>query len=575
MASLAFGIDLGTSTSEICVYNNGQLLPISDPRTKSPVVPSIVGINKRGELVVGEDARSIADLPGRGAMEFKRLMGTGEGRVQLMEREYRPEELSALVLRRLQANAEAVMGTTVTDVVVSVPAFWPDSAKAATRAATEIAGLNAVRLVAEPTAAAMAFGVNHLDAEECVVVFDFGGGTLDISVVEMMEGVLEVRCSFGDPQLGGKDVDAALIGYALERFRGNYPGVDVPETAIPRLKSECERLKKTLSTSVSAEGLVPALTVAGGLPIDFEFELTRRDLDSLLSPLLKRARSCVEEGLARNSKRVERSAISRVLLVGGTTYIPAVRQLVAEIFGCEPSAEVEPDLAVAKGAAVQAALSAGLIERERGLIVTDVAPFGLGIDVVNDVGGRLRLVYEPLVEPQTTIPYSVRRRYSLLHDEQDQVEVHLYQDPHGTARTPDDAVDTGIVGLITDIPPSFSGEPHPIEIAFSYDIDGLVRLRATLPDLEGKEAELVYRASEFRMNDSELEEYRSRLASGESAAYDSLEERAEALLKEKDSPELARVLADFRAARASSNLSATEAAADDLTAILFRYLTEG
>ena len=343
---------------------------------------------------------------------------------------------------------------------------------------------------------------------------------------------------------------------------------------MPRLKSECERLKKTLSTSVSAEGLVPALTVAGGLPIDFEFELTRRDLDSLLSPLLKRARSCVEEGLARNSKRVERSAISRVLLVGGTTYIPAVRQLVAEIFGCEPSAEVEPDLAVAKGAAVQAALT-GLIERERGLIVTDVAPFGLGIDVVNEVGGRLRLVYEPLVQPQTTIPYSVRRTYSLLHDRQAQVEVHLYQDPHGTALTPDDAVDTGIVGLITDIPPSSSGEPHPIEIAFSYDIDGLVRLRATLPDLEGKEAELVYRASEFRMTDSELEEYRSRLASEESATYDSLEERAEALLKEKDSPELARVLADFRAARASSNLSATEAAAEDLRAILFRYLTEG
>ena len=189
MASLAFGIDLGTSTSEICVYSNGQLLPISDPRTKSPVVPSIVGINKRGELVVGEDARSIADLPGRGAMEFKRLMGTGEGRVQLMEREYRPEELSALVLRRLQANAEAVMGTTVTDVVVSVPAFWPDSAKAATRAATEIAAqCRSPRCGAD--GGSHGLGVNHLDAEECVVVFDFGGGTLDISVVEMMEGVL-------------------------------------------------------------------------------------------------------------------------------------------------------------------------------------------------------------------------------------------------------------------------------------------------------------------------------------------------------------------------------------------------
>lgn len=239
----AIGIDLGTSTSEICVYRKGESQPIPDPSSKVPIIPSIVAINSKREPLVGENARSRVDLPGEGIREVKRKMGTGE-KIVLQGNEYRPEEISALILRQLKENAQEALGATIKEVVISVPANFPDAARQATLTAGELAGLKVLRLINEPTAAALAFGINNIDLEEQLVVFDFGGGTLDITVLEMVAGVLDVKSSFGDSQLGGKDLDEKMIALILGKFQAEYPDAQISEKSRSALKSVAESAKK-------------------------------------------------------------------------------------------------------------------------------------------------------------------------------------------------------------------------------------------------------------------------------------------------------------------------------------------
>ncbi|MEH1832729.1 MAG: Hsp70 family protein [Nostoc sp.] len=443
----AIGIDLGTSTSEICIYKNNESLPIPDPITKIPIIPSIVAINERKKLLVGEAARGTVDRPGYGVRESKRLMGTEEV-FRLQDQDYRPEEIAALILRKLKENAEEALGHPIQDVVISVPANFPEAARKATFNAGEIAGLNVLRLINEPTAAALAFGIKNINSEEQIVVFDFGGGTLDVSVLEMFEGVLDVKCSFGDPLLGGKDFDEAMISLLLKKFAAQHPGISI-HNRDTELKEQAEKVKKILSVEQSCDARIPYFATKDGKGIDLDVEITRTEFEQAIAPLLEQARACIRQAL--NAKKIRPSAIDRVLLVGGTTYIPAVRNMVAEMFGKEPKLDVNPDLAVGIGACIQAALAKGLINEESGIILTDVAPFGLGIDVVSMIGGQVMLTYEPLIQPNTTIPYSVKKTYTLLHAEQQQVEVRLYQDHTGKAKLPVDAIYTEIAGQITVI----------------------------------------------------------------------------------------------------------------------------
>ncbi|MHC5718859.1 MAG: Hsp70 family protein, partial [Nostoc sp.] len=310
---------------------------------------------------------------------------------------------------------------------------------------------------------------------EQLVVFDFGGGTLDISVLEMFEGVLEVKCSFGDPLLGGKDFYEVMISLLLKKFEAQHPGVSASEKGLQELKETAEKAKKILSVEKSCDVHIAYF----GERIDLDVEITRTEFEKAIAPLLELARVCIREAL--NKKKIRPSAIDRVLLVGGTTYIPAVRNLVAEMFGKEPKLDVNPDLAVGIGACIQAALAKGLINDESGIILTDVAPFGLGIDVVSIIGGQVMLTYEALIQPNTTIPYSVKKTYTLLHAEQQEVEVRLYQDKTGKAKLPIDAIDTELTGNITDIPPAPNGNPYPMEIEFSYDINGIAKVTASIP----------------------------------------------------------------------------------------------
>lgn len=480
MRNLAIGIDLGTSTSEIAIFQKQEPIAIPDPLTKTPIVPSWLAINQRQEMLVGEEAASFLDKPGCGAREIKRLMGSGQT-VTLGEKSYRPEELSALLLRRLRQNAEIYTGQEISEIVLSVPANFPDAARQATLTAGQLAGLKILHLINEPTAAALAFGIKHVEKEEQIVVFDFGGGTLDVTALEMMEGILDVRSSFGDPQLGGKDIDAALSQLVLARFQQQFPHAEITPRSLLMLKSQVERTKCALSTQRDVHLYMPMFALHKGETIDLDIHLSRQDFNQAIAPLLDRARQCITNALRIG--KITAESVDRILLVGGTTYIPAIQELVAHLFGKEPRADVHPDLAVTLGAAIKAAMLTGLIDDQKGLILTDVAPYGLGIDVVSFFGHRPDLRYEPLILPNQTIPVSIKRSYSLLHDEQKAVEIKLFQDHLGESREIDDVIFTGIAGSIEDIPPAEDGIPHPIQIEFSYDINGLAKLTATIPTL--------------------------------------------------------------------------------------------
>ncbi len=573
----AVGIDLGTSTSEICIYRNGEPMMIPDPgsRTKSPVIPSLVAMNRRGELVVGEDARPYVDLPGRGVREVKRLMGTGE-LVTLGDRDCRPEEISALILRRLKENVEEAVGQPVLDVVLSVPANFPDAARQATMEAGRLAGLNILRLINEPTAAAMAFGHRHIKTEGQLVVFDFGGGTLDITVLEMVAGVLDVKSSFGNTRLGGKDFDDVMVNLILRKFQEEHRVMLQQERARQTLKAPAELAKIALSNSSSYLVVVPNFTVRDGIPIDLEVEVAREEYNHACAHLLEAARSCVRQALS--AKQIQPEMIDRVLLVGGTTYIPAVRQLVAEMFDREPRSEVNPDLAVAMGASVQAAIIKELIDPGEGdLIVTDVSPFGLGIDVVSNVGGQMMLLYEPLILPNTTIPFTVRRSYRLLSGSQGEAEINLYQDHTGKARLPEEAIFTGIRGSITNIPPSQTGEPHQVEIEFSYDTNGMAKLTARIP-ATGQKIEIHYQPSAQRLSDEEKEEafqnvrdmWKQSLRAKE---YDTLIVKAERLMSsipdEEKQQQLTLAVSDLKMALVSNDDEEISRAGDRLVDLLF------
>lgn len=498
----AIGIDLGTSTSEICVYRKGSPEPISFGVNNIPIMPSIVAIDPNGKILVGELARSVVDRPGWAIKEVKRKMGTGE-KVVIQGKEYTPEEISANILLELKKEASIALSTTIDEVVISVPANFSNAARQATLNAADLAGLTAIT-INEPTAAALAFGIDHIDLEEQLVVFDFGGGTLDITVLEMMGGVLDVQSSFGDTQLGGKDFDEKMTTLILEKFQAKNPNVNITEKSLSKLKESAEYTKKVLSTQSSHSLIIDNFADQ----IDLEVEITQKEFEQAITPLLERAKECIRQAL--NAKRIKPSTIDRVLLVGGTTYIPAVRRLVAEMFGREPTTDINPDLAVGIGASIRAALAQNLISVETGIILTDVAPKGLGIEVISEIGGQRMLTYDSLILPNTKIPYSVKKTYSLVSTDQTEVEIKLYADSKGNARFPSEAEDTGKIWRIKDIATSSNGIPYPVEVEFSYDMNGIIQLKASIPEL-GISAEMTDEKSDRYMDDGEVEKARKRL----------------------------------------------------------------
>jgi len=501
---IAVGIDLGTSTSEISFFIDGKPRALLfDPSVKtSYIVPSIVAIDNLGMLLVGEKARAYVDIPGKGVREVKRKIGTGE-RVLLGGVQYRPEEISAFILKYLVEYAEKSLQEKITDVVITVPANWNDAQKTATKVAGELAGLNVIRLINEPTAAALAFGIKNIQTEEQLLVFDFGGGTLDITILEMMGGVMDVICSHGDAELGGKEFDEVVKTIIIKKFKGKHPGFPITDFSESSLKGTAEKTKKMLLTETLAKVFLPNFSVLNGETIDFECVVSREEFEHELSPFLDRARICLKETLKKS--KVRPSAIGKILLVGGTTYVPCVRNLVREFFGKEPKFEINPDIAVAFGASIQCALAKSLISEEEGIILQDNASFGIGTDVLEEEShtGLKKREYSELMPLNSKMPFTVTKYYKLISTNQKALRCNFYQDKVGNINSLAEATNIGMEGDIENIPPSLNGEPHEVAIDLSYDVSGVIDIVVRIP-ATGQNLRIKFDHSVLRMNPEEI-----------------------------------------------------------------------
>jgi molecular chaperone HscC len=461
------GIDLGTTNSAVAVWRDGkaELIPNS---LGDLLTPSAVSVGPDGAVMVGMAARDRQSThPKLTATAFKRLMGTQQS-LQLGKRRFSPEELSALVLRSLKADAEAALGEPVEAAVITVPAYFNDRQRKATRRAGEMAGLKVERLLNEPTAAALAHGIHDRQDKQPFLVFDLGGGTFDVSIVEIFEGIIEVRASAGDNRLGGEDFNDAIVALGLQRMP-QLEDASHSSHLKEIMRAAAERTRRTLTGSDEA---VLQFVWNDGL---HETRITAADFEESTAPLIARLREPVLRSL-RDSGIVS-DYLSEIILVGGATRMPVVRRAVTRMFGRFPDVGVDPDHAVALGAAVQAGLRAKDAALDE-IRLTDVCPFTLGIETAEyDRHGRIHDgLFSPIIERNTVIPASRVHTYSTMHDNQTQVKLVVYQ---GEARKVEANVKLG--EIMIPLPPRPAGQ-IPIDVRFSYDTSGLLEVDVTIPE---------------------------------------------------------------------------------------------
>lgn len=468
---LIIGIDLGTTNSLVGALQAGK--PILFPNEVGELLtPSAVGLDDDGSLLVGASAKArMTTHPGLTATCFKRDMGTSR-LVPLGRRRERPEALSAAVLSTLKANAEAVLGYPVEEAVVTVPAYFGDLQRQATRDAGTIAGLKVERIVNEPTAAALAYGLHHLDDEIRAVVLDLGGGTFDVTVLEIAEGVIEVQASAGDVRLGGLDFDDALVAYAEKRIhKALGKSVGKRPQAAARLRDACEGIKRRLSDEDRARLVLPRFELDDGREHDVEIELSRDEVEGVWVPVMERLRGPVGRALA--DAEAKGSSIDEVLLVGGSTRMPCVVREFSRLFGRLPRRDLPPDEAVALGAAIQGGLKSG-DEAVDDLVVTDVAPFTLGIETASEFANRtVGGVFSPVLERGTVIPASRVEVFVPVEAKQRQIELAIYQGEHATC----DA-NTLLGKLLLPLPKGKNLIEKQVDVRFTYDLNGLLEVEA-------------------------------------------------------------------------------------------------
>ena len=457
------GIDLGTTNSLIAVWENGaaRLIPNS---VGELLTPSCVSIDDDGSILVGRAARErLQTHPRASAANFKRMMGS-DTTVKLNKRAFRPEELSAMVLRSLKEDAEAALGQPVHEAIITVPAYFSDAQRKATRAAGQLAGLKVERLLNEPTAAALAYGIHQRDSETTFLVFDLGGGTFDVSVLDLFENVMEVRASAGDNYLGGEDFVTVLV----ERF---FAAAAVPQALkddahfMQRLHAQVELAKRALSDAPQAW-----IRVGDGKH-EYGMELGEAQLEQSCADLLARLRHPVERAL--RDARLPIAQLDNIVLAGGATRMPLVRKMAARMFGRFPACDIDPDQVVALGAAIQAGLKmkdAALDE----VVMTDVAPYSLGVATTMLVAADQfsHGHFDPIIERNTVIPASRVKRYFPLQDTQRVIELLVYQ---GEARMASDNIKLGALTI-----PLAAGDDEGVDVRFTYDVNGLLQVEATL-----------------------------------------------------------------------------------------------
>jgi len=501
---LVVGIDLGTTNSLVAHLDGGRPLIVAN-RAGARMTPSVVGLDRHDRLHVGATAKAQLEThPDRTVAEVKRLMGTPE-RVALGDRTYSPTEISALVLRALAEDAERALGAKVDEAVVTVPAYFTDAQRQATKDAGELAGLKVERILNEPTAAALAYGLDHLDKEQFVLVYDLGGGTFDVSVLEMFEGVLDVKASSGNNHLGGSDFDRAIVEFLFQEIEREH-GLDLRAElkARARLKAAAEQAKIELSTLEAAAVLVPYLAQKDGAPVSLETELTRVRMEGLIRKLVQSTFEPVTSAL--RDAGIDKGQVAEVVLVGGATRIPLVRRLVAEYFGKVPRDGVNPDEAVALGAALQAGLKTGGLSAARGIMITDVCPFTLGVEIQASAGSqRLAGIFSPIIPRNSTVPVERTEVYATTSDGQRAVDIRVYQGESQLVRNNVYLDQYSVDG----VPPAPAGI-EKVAITFTYDINGILRVGTRVVST-GKEAHLVVDKTPQRMSAPDREKARRRL----------------------------------------------------------------
>jgi molecular chaperone DnaK len=480
--SKIIGIDLGTTNSVVAVMEGGEPVVITNPEG-SRITPSVVGFTKSGERLVGQVAkRQAVTNPENTVFSIKRFMGrkydevteemkmvpytvaratNGDVRIKTGGKEYSPPEISAMILQKLKQAAEEYLGSSVSKAVITVPAYFNDAQRQATKDAGQIAGLEVMRIVNEPTAAALAYGLDK-KKDETIAVYDFGGGTFDISILEVGEGVVEVKATNGDTHLGGDNLDQRVIDWIVSEFRKS-DGIDLSKDrmALQRLKEAAEKAKMELSTVMETDINLPFITADASGPKHLSMRLTRSKFEQLVEDLLQKSVGPTKQALA--DAGVDPSKIDEVVLVGGSTRIPRVQAIVKELFGKEPHKGVNPDEVVAVGAAIQAGVLAGEV---KDLLLLDVTPLSLGIETM---GG----VLTTLIPRNTTIPTRKSEMFSTAADNQTSVEVHVLQGERPMAR------DNRTLGRfhLTGLPPAPRGVPQ-IEVTFDIDANGIVNVSA-------------------------------------------------------------------------------------------------
>jgi len=567
------GIDLGTTNSEIAVYQDGRPVVLADERDRV-MLPSVVGLSETGELLVGEEARNQFVLyPERTVRSIKRRMGT-DARVRLGERDYAPQEISAIILSRLKAIAQLRLGGPVRRAVITVPAYFSDAQRQATREAGEIAGLEVIRIINEPTAAALVYEAAQHQGKR-ILVYDLGGGTFDVSVVRIEGGVVEVISSHGNNQLGGDDFDDKIVAHVLEHLKLKH-GVSVSDQpqAMARILRSAETAKKQLSDHPYARIEEEYLAVKDGKPVNLSLELSRDEYEEMIMPFIEETLGAIH--VALEAADLTSSQVNEILLVGGATRTPLIRRRLVEAFGREPRGEVDPDLCVAMGAAIQGAAMAGI---EVSAVLVDVTPYTFGTSALGELDDDLYpYCFVPIIPKNTPIPVRRSEAFYTIADGQTSVEVRIYQGENKDAQENLKIGEFRVDGL------SKAPAGNPVILDLALDRDGILQVSAR-EKKTGLEQRITIEQAMSRYDQAQLDEARERIGSlfedreegaepqaADGTALDALLSKADAKLDgagEEDRAEIIDLIETIRDARSSGDGTALEDGRKQLQDLLF------